>query len=86
MTFCQRNTDCDESPGKQTPDLSSQVHKSSDNEDTCEFLAIPIQTQISCLKNRLSTVAERGEADGTVISVQRTRTTSTDDTCTPISE
>jgi len=61
MTFCLRKTDSDESPGKRTADISSQVHKSSDNEDTCEFLPVPI-TQISNLKNRLSTVAERGEA------------------------
>ena len=69
MTFCQPGTDCDESPGKQTADMSSQPRE-SDRENACEFLAIPIKVQNSDLKNRLSTVAEGMEAHGTIVSSQ----------------
>jgi hypothetical protein len=83
MTFCQRNSDCDESPGKQTADISSQVHKSNYDKN-CEFLAI-LDPNPTNLKKRLSTVVEGNEVNGTVISPRQSRDTLLEGTNTPIS-
>lgn len=83
MTFCQRNSDCDESPGKQTADISSEVHKSNYDQN-CEFLAI--LDPKSGLKKRLSTVVEGAEANGTIVSIRQSRETLAEGTATPVSE
>lgn len=92
MTFCQRNSDCDESPGKQTADISSEVQKSNEQSENydknCEFLAV--LDPESGLKKRLSTVVEGAEANGTAASVRQSGETLAEGASslagTPISE